>query len=189
MQANFGLRRVLGKRAIVASVLLVAAVVLLRASVAFASAAPGAGPELAFTVPSGAVSIPAGGELWFAFNYAGDNSQIYVDLSGNPGATTFTIWTPGNVHARSLRQSVTPVGGGAVNSYTSNPDQVWSGSFNAQGPYFVVVNQSAQASGTFELALRAAVSTAPARPIRPIRQARPPLLSRVIRPRSWRNPS
>ena len=129
----------------------VATMLILGSRLVFAAETPGTGPEAALTVPSGTITIPAGGELWFAFNYIGDGSQIVVDLAGNPQSTTFTIWTPGNVRNRSLNQVVTPVGAGAVNTYTGNPDQVWVGSFVAKGTFYVVVDQNALSGSTFQL--------------------------------------
>jgi hypothetical protein len=147
-----------GKVLKLAGVLLVAGTLLANTGPVLAAEAPGTGPETAFSVPAGMVTIPAGGEHWFAFSYAGDGSQIYVDMGGNwlwPGhrrrATQFTVWTPANVQARSIGQAVTPVGAGDVNSYTSNPDQVWSGSFNLPGAYYVVVDQYPLATGSFQL--------------------------------------
>ncbi len=141
-----------------AGAFLVAGALLVNTGQVLAAEAPGTGPETAFTVPAGTVSIPAGGELWFAFSYAGDGSQIYVDMGGNfqwPGhrrfLTQFTVWTPANVQARSMNQAVTPVGAGTVNSSTSNPDQVWSGSFNLPATYYVVVDQNPLTSGSLQL--------------------------------------
>ena len=144
-----------------AGVLLLAGTLLVSTYPVFAAEAPGTGPELAFTVPTGAVSIPAGGELWFAFGYIGDGSTIVVDMAGNPALTTFTVWTPANVQTRSMNQSVTPIGAGSVMSYTSNPDQVWNGSFNKSGTYYVVVDESSRAPGSFVLTVTGSgVSTA-----------------------------
>jgi hypothetical protein len=141
----------LGKLLKLAGVLLVAGSLLVGAGPTLADEAPGTGPELAFSVPAGTVSIPAGGELWFAFSYIGDGSQILVDMGGNPQLTTFAIWTPAQVQTRSMNQSVTPIGKGGFNTYTSNPDQVWNGSFNAKGTYYVVVDQDSSAPGSFQL--------------------------------------
>ena len=147
-----------GKVLKLAGVFLVASTLLVKAGPVFAAEAPGAGPELAFTVPAGTFSIPGGGELWFAFNYAGDGSQINVDMNGNflwPGhgrpATQFTVWTPLNVQARSMNQAVTPTGASAVNSYTGKPDQVWTGNFNWRGTYYVVVDQNAPTPNIIQL--------------------------------------
>ncbi len=142
-----------GKLLKLAGVILVASTLLVGAGQVFAAEAPGTGPELAFTVPVGSVSIPAGGELWFAFNYAGDGSQILVDMGGNATTTTFTVWTPANVVTRSMNQSVTNVGAGSVMGYTSNPDQVWNGSFNTRGTYYVVVDQNSSGPGSFRLSV------------------------------------
>jgi hypothetical protein len=140
-----------GKFLKLAGVFVVTSALLMGSQKALAAEVRGTGPEAAFTVPMGAVSIPAGGELWFAFSYAGDGSQILVDVGGNPHLTTFAVWTPANVQTRSLNQSVTPVGAGGVNSYTRNADQIWNGSFKTKGTYYVVVDQSALAPGSFQL--------------------------------------
>jgi hypothetical protein len=52
-----------------------------------------------------------------------------------------------------MNQSVTNVGAGSVMSYTSNPDQVWNGSFNTKGTYYVVVDQNSSGPGTFRLSV------------------------------------
>ncbi len=147
-----------GKFLKLAGVFLIASTLLAGAGHVFAAEAPGTGPETAFTVPSGPVSIPAGGELWFAFAYDGDGSQINIDMSGNfqspthkAPLTQFAIWTSEEVRQRSLGESVTPIGAGAVNSYNNNPDMIWTSNFNAWGTYYVVVDQSTLAPGTFQL--------------------------------------
>ena len=134
-----------------AGVLIIASTLLVSAGQVFAAEAPGTGPEMAFTVPTGQVSIPAGGELWFAFNYAGDGSQITVDMAGNASLTTFTIWTPAEVQQRSTGASVTPVGAGSVLSYGNNPDQLWISNFNARGTFYVVVDERPTQSASFSL--------------------------------------
>ena len=161
-----------GKFLKLAGILLVASILLSQTGVALADEAPGTGPETAFSVPDSQVTIPAGGELWFAFNYLGDGSKITVDMSGDfqspthqTPLTQFTIWTPAEVQKRALHETVTPVGAGAANTYGYNPDMIWTSNFNARGTYYIVVDQSSQRSGSFHLTLTGSSVTPAGQPM------------------------
>ncbi len=124
-----------------AAIALVASLLLLGARPASAVAA-GAGPDTALAPNGGWTPLAVGQRVWYAFQYAGDNSQILVDMAADPGnGATFSVWSPANLTAWAAGQGEHPVGHGASDSYVNGGDTVWQGSFNTPGTYYVVVDQ------------------------------------------------
>ena len=124
----------IARQAMTACLLLSAIVLVLGSGVAFAAQAPSAspalaaspaqggnGPDTAFSTPSGWVTTVPGTSTWYAFQYAGDKSQILIDMQVYPiNAASYTVWTPQNAQGWRAGQIVTPVGGGSPNQAPSN---------------------------------------------------------------------
>jgi hypothetical protein len=184
MQALRDYVNILARHALIAGMLLVATVPVLGTGMAFAAEAPAPGPELAvasppangpdtaFSTPSGWVSTVQGANTWYAFQYAGDKSQILIDMQVYPSnAASFTVWTPQNAQGWRQGQTVTPVGAGSPSTLISSSplecqpvggssllqcpprptnnlnNLIWSGDFNSPGIYYVVVAQSGPPGG------------------------------------------
>ena len=124
------------------------------ASAAFAAApaAPvGTGPGNALPVPSAAQTLAAGQRVWYAFQYAGDKSEIVVDMNATPGGSAnFAIWTQGNVQNWQSTGTENPVGRGSPNN-SYGGDLVWTGNFNQAGTYYIVVDQAGGSPATITL--------------------------------------
>lgn len=101
--------------------------------------AAGLGPEDALTPDNQWTALTAGQPTWYAFNYAGDSSQIVVRMgvdATNPAA--FEVWTPGQLAQWARGDSVSPVGRGASNDLFGG-DLIWTGNFDTAGTYYVLV--------------------------------------------------
>ncbi len=113
----------------------------------------GTGPGDALSVSSGPLRLPFGRRVWYAFNYAGDSSQILAQMSVSPpGAASFAIWSPNDVKQWEAGNKVNPQGQGTVNA-GYNDDLVWSGNFNEPGTYYVVVDQTGPYTGRINLSV------------------------------------
>ena len=114
-------------------------------SMAGSVSAAGTGPGDALT-PSGQWNpLAAGQQAWYAFNYAGDGSQITVRLSADQtNAAAFEVWTPDQLQQWGTGDAVTPVGRGAINDYLGG-DSIWTGNFDSAGVYYVIVSATGNA--------------------------------------------
>ena len=84
-------------------------------------------------------NLNAGQRQWYVFRYAGDNSPIQVRLAGSNA--TFSIWTQQDIqNAKNDFSGATanPVGRSSANNQFGG-DQYWTGSFNAPGNYYILV--------------------------------------------------
>lgn len=102
----------------------------------------GSGPGNAFnSLANGSRSLQPNQQQWYAFQYAGDNSPIQVRLSGSN--MQFSVWTQQDINnaAGNFGSSANPVGRSTSNS-NFNGDQYWTGSFNAPGTYYVMVENA-----------------------------------------------
>jgi len=92
--------------------------------------------------------LGAGSSRWYAFEYAGDGSQVEVRLEALPaGSAEFVVWTPELIERWGMGLRVEPIGRG---SEDSNAEGVltWSGNFATAGTYYVVVEHAADSAGT-----------------------------------------
>ena len=113
----------------------------------------GTGPGDALTVPAGSLRLAFGQRIWYAFNYAGDSSQILIQMGvTSPGAASFAIWTPTNVKQWAQGNPENPQGRGTPNT-GYNGDLIWSGNFNVPGTYYVVVDQTGPYTGSINLSV------------------------------------
>ena len=70
--------------------------------------------------------LGVGQQIWYAFQYAGDDSQILVDMQAKPGnGATFSIWTPADVANWAAGNKPDPVGHGS--SDITSTGVTWSG--------------------------------------------------------------
>ena len=113
----------------------------------------GTNPGNALTVPAGPLRLAFGQRMWYAFNYAGDSSQIQIQMGVTPpGAASFAIWTPTNVKHWTQGNPENPEGRGTPNSWY-NGDLLWSGNFNQPGTYYVSVDQTGPYTGSVNLSI------------------------------------
>jgi len=101
--------------------------------------AAGLGPDDALSPNGQWTALETAQPTWYAFNYAGDGSQIVVRMgvdASHPAA--FEVWTPDQLAQWARGESVSPIGRGAANDLFGG-DLVWTGSFNTAGVYYVLV--------------------------------------------------
>jgi hypothetical protein len=85
---------------------------------------------------------------WYAFQYAGDGSQVQVRLEAVPeGSASFVVWTPELIGRWGSGVYVEPVGRGSVDPNATG-QLIWSGAFNTAGTYYVVVEPTGNLSGS-----------------------------------------
>ena len=121
----------------------IAALVVLSAFPVAAAGAPGTGPDSALALPSDWTQLAVGQRVWYAFQYAGDGSQVDVRVSVSPdsSAAQFAVWTPADLRSWQAGNGENPVGRGSANPDMNN-DLFWSGHFYAPGTYYVVIDQT-----------------------------------------------
>jgi TolB protein len=104
---------------------------------------------------------------WYAFRYEGDRSQIEIRMESEPsGGAAFVVWTPDQIRRWGLGEEVHPIGRGSADPRASG-SLLWSGSFNAAGIYYVVVEGARSQPGTSHYLLQVsgdAVSSPTAKP-------------------------
>ena len=81
--------------------------------------AAGTGPDEALPLAGEWAQLNAGESLWYAFYYAGDDSQIQIQLQVEPeDSMEFAVWTPEQIWRWGLGEYVEPVGRGSAGSGT-----------------------------------------------------------------------
>ncbi len=140
----------------------------LPAPVTLAAGGAGSAPGQALALPSArSYLLPVGQVAWYVFRYAGDGSQILIDLRATPeDSAGFAVYTPGELG--------TPVGRGSVQTKSRRladgtiekaelygGDLIWSGSFRAAGDYYVAVSQAGASPSTVTLTITGAGVSAP----------------------------
>ena len=128
----------------------------------------GSAPGQALALPSaGSYLLGVGQRAWYAFRYAGDGSQILIDLRATPeDSAGFAVYTPGDLE--------TPVGRGSPQTMSRRltdgtvekvelygGDPIWSGSFGSAGVYYVAVSQAGANLSTITLGISGAGVSAP----------------------------
>jgi dipeptidyl aminopeptidase/acylaminoacyl peptidase len=138
------------RRKMLAMNLLLTVIVLLAGSITAtaAVAAQGTGPDDALVPSSEWQPLNVGDSYWYAFEYAGDGSQIQVRLEVEPAESAgFQVWTPGEIERWRLGLEANPIGRGSVDPSAAKV-LVWSGNFNEVGIYYVVVEHAGNQPGT-----------------------------------------
>jgi TolB protein len=135
--------------------LLVMALVVSTGLVALpAASASGWGVDTASAPANTWVPLDAGESPWYAFQYAGDRSQVEVRLQVQPEESAgFVIWTPELIEQWGKGMPVEPVGRGSGDPITEGTVS-WSGSFTTTGTYYVVVEKMDGQQGTSHYLLR-----------------------------------
>ena len=125
----------------------------------------GSGPADAMAPSDTWQSLPAGGALWYAFDYHGHHefpkakddeeeedpvwiaSEATVSLDSEPDeSVTFSIWADEQVRLWLAGEDYEPIGKGTASDYDPG-DLSWAGSFGGPGHYYVVVeNQDSEAA-------------------------------------------
>lgn len=106
------------------------------------------GPDDALLPSSEWQPLNAGDSYWYAFEYAGDGSQIQVRLEVEPAeSAAFQVWTPGEIERWRLGLEANPIGRGSVDPSAAKL-LAWSGNFNEVGTYYVVVEHAGNQPGT-----------------------------------------
>jgi dipeptidyl aminopeptidase/acylaminoacyl peptidase len=138
------------KTKVLAVNILLGVVVLLAGSITAtaAVAAQGTGPDDALVPSSEWQPLNAGDSYWYAFEYAGDGSQIQIRLEVEPAeGAAFQVWTPGEIERWRLGLEANPIGRGSTAPSTAGV-LVWLGNFNELGTYYVVVEHAGNQPGT-----------------------------------------
>ncbi len=132
------------------STLLVAVILLGSTALigATAAAAIDTGPDDAVAPTGDWQALQAGEQDWYAFQYAGDRSQIQVRLEAVPEeGAAFAVWTPEQIRRWRAGSEVEPIGRGSPDPSTTGV-QVWSGNFNDKGTYYLVVDYTGNRPAT-----------------------------------------
>lgn len=126
-----------------------AAFVALTSAVASAQTPITDDPTTAVGIDNQTHSIAANDFRWYAFNYAGDNSLIVVDLvNGKNSGLLMNVYTPDQIaddwwHNPPIGRGTTPsCGARHADNGTCNPlanDSVWTGKFFGGGTYYVQI--------------------------------------------------
>ena len=113
-----------------------------------AAGADGWGVDTATAPVNTWLPLIAGESPWYAFQYAGDGSQVEVRLQVQPeDSAGFVVWTPELIEQWGLGRPVQPVGRGSDDPFTDGT-LIWSGSFPSAGTYYVAVEQADGQPGT-----------------------------------------
>jgi hypothetical protein len=113
--------------------------------------ASGTGPSDALTVPASVQRFVSGQRIWYAFRYAGDGSQLQIQLHVEPqGAASFALWMPDDVQRWAQGNPENPIGRGTSKAELGG-DLVWTGKFFGPGIYYVVVDSTSPYAGIFTL--------------------------------------
>jgi hypothetical protein len=108
----------------------------------------GTGPNNALAPTGDWGQLDAGQTRWYAFQYAGDKSQIQIQLNLVPaGSMTFAVWTPKEISIWGQHRPVSPIGRGSAKG-NDGGTLVWSGNFAEAGIYYVVVDHAADVTAT-----------------------------------------
>jgi TolB protein len=111
-------------------------------SVAPAAKAYEWGVDTATTPSADWVPLAAGEHAWYAFDYAGDGSEIRVNLQAVPAdSIDFVVWTPLQIENWGESRHLEPIGCGADDPFVEG-GLTWSGSFPDAGRYYVAVDQA-----------------------------------------------
>jgi uncharacterized protein YraI len=114
-------------------------------------ATAGRDPAHALPIPDGPQTLAQGQRTWYAYKYAGDNSQVTVDMKVDPaGSANFAIWSPEDVRQWARDNKEQPTGRGAPNDLFGG-DLVWIGTSKEPDTYYVSVDQKGLAPATFTL--------------------------------------
>jgi len=113
----------------------------------------GTSPGNAGPVPSGGQTLAVGQQVWYRFNYAGDNTEIQVRMNTFPGGSAnFSVWTEENVRNWQQGGPEEPIARGTPNEDLGG-DLFWSGSFNFGGPFYIRVDQIGSVPANFNLSV------------------------------------
>jgi len=114
----------------------------------------GKSPADALTASGQWVPLAVGQQVWYAFSYSGDGSQVEARMAVYPnGSADFAVWTAADLERSAQDSSVKPVGRGSVDNALGG-DLVWVGSFNTSGTYYIVVTQNGSTPAYYSLTIK-----------------------------------
>jgi Tol biopolymer transport system component len=100
------------------------------------------GVDTATTPPADWVALPAGEGPWYAFDYAGDGTEIQVKLQAVPaGSVDLMVWSPRQIERWEVSHRLSPIGRGGEDPFVEG-GLIWSSSSPEAGTYYVVVEQA-----------------------------------------------
>lgn len=135
----------------VLATLLVASMLVFPGAIVALGAEGGTGPADALSPAGEWMPLTNGQQVWYAFKHDGGDTAILVRMGVSPSnSATFSVWTPENVRQWVAGEKPAPIGSGVKND-TFGDDLVWTGSFNFPGAYYVLVEQTGRASGSYKL--------------------------------------
>jgi hypothetical protein len=87
---------------------------------ATATSPAGTGPDDALAPDGEWQPMDPGESRWYAFQYAGDGSQVEVGLQVDPHeSATFAVWTPDEIRRWGLALEVEPIGRGSADPFAA----------------------------------------------------------------------
>jgi hypothetical protein len=141
----------------------VALAVLLLSSYATGLAAvttAGKGPGDALPVSADWQTLSAGQQVWYAFKYAGDGSDVLVRVKASPSASaSVAVWSPAAVERWNRGGAAEPIGRASTSSVYGD-DLVWAGSSAEAGTWYVVVEPAGNAQTWYQLSVSGSGVTA-----------------------------
>ncbi len=138
---------------ILGAALLVGALIASTIVPVSAAAANGTGPGSALAPDGQWLSLSDGQQVWYAFQYAGDDSAILVRMNVAPTAgASFAVWTPDQLQAWEKGLEVKAIGHGSESSDFGG-DQIWSGHFNTAGTYYIIVDHNGSVPSDFSVSV------------------------------------
>jgi TolB protein len=129
-------------------ILLTLVAVLILASPVAAAVQGGTGPDDALAPAAEWQPLQPGGSHWYAFEYAGDGSQVEIQMGVEPeGGAGFAVWTPEAIRDWGLGLEAESIGRGSPDP-SAPGSLLWIGSFNTAGTYYAVVEHTGDQPGT-----------------------------------------
>ena len=109
------------------------------------------GPDTAL-VPNGSWNqLNSRASQWYAFDYAGDGSQVQVRLEAVPADSAgFYLLTPDEIKSWTAGKRLEPIGRGSDDPFTAGV-LTWSGNFRIAGTYYVVVDSTTTTTSSYSL--------------------------------------
>ncbi|MCP4164961.1 MAG: hypothetical protein GY759_03585 [Chloroflexi bacterium] len=133
---------------------LVGILILMLPAIVSVAGPQGSGPDDVFA-PEGAWEVlQSGEEVWYAFNYDGDSGQImiHLDVEPNDGAE-FTVHTPDQGKLWREQGKLEQIGSGGHDKHAGS-DLSWTGNFDSDGAYYVVVKGAEHRQAPFYYSLK-----------------------------------
>jgi hypothetical protein len=143
---------------------------LMTSGFSLAAGPTGSSPSAPLAVSNGIRHLDVGGQDWYAFTSAGqdsnnDPSHVLILLRATPaGSATFKVWTAEGLREKATENSdhlVYPMGQGTVLQYKDGDqtldryggDLVWHNGFKVGGTFYVQVGQTGSTASDYVLTI------------------------------------